>query len=188
VSDKQATVSAGLSGIGDRIRTIREELDLSQTELAEAVGVSRGLVGQWETHKKQPGTDNLAALVRYTSVSADYILGLDPSHRPRARQIRQPIETAPKHGAAILTDGSGLMTVPDPESTAEPPEEVFRLLGPGARPTGKIRMPRTVTAARLQYEWEGTGREWFDIPVVDVESLPPAPPRPEPSLPLKKGG
>jgi transcriptional regulator with XRE-family HTH domain len=39
--DKQATM-------GDRIRTLREARGFSQQQLADAVGVTKGAVGQWE--------------------------------------------------------------------------------------------------------------------------------------------
>ena len=42
------------SSLGDRIRRARENLDLTQRELSELVGVSRETVGNWETGTSTP--------------------------------------------------------------------------------------------------------------------------------------
>jgi hypothetical protein len=49
-----------------------------------------------------------------------------------------------------------------------------RDLGDDTRPTGKLRLLRDNSTARLQQEWAGSfGTEWFDIPAVEVPYLPP---------------
>ena len=45
--------------IGARIRTAREEQGWTQDQLAEAVGVSRSAVAQWETGRAGQVTGNL---------------------------------------------------------------------------------------------------------------------------------
>ena len=52
--------------IGDEIRRVRTRAGMSQTVLAKKVGVSRGLVGQWETHEKKPGRENLKKIADET--------------------------------------------------------------------------------------------------------------------------
>jgi transcriptional regulator with XRE-family HTH domain len=52
--------------IGDRIRLARQAAGLSQRELATAVGVSHGIVGQWESHRKNPGATNLLKIAAVT--------------------------------------------------------------------------------------------------------------------------
>lgn len=61
--------------IGHRIKQARTAAGLSQTDLARATGVSRGLVGQWESHRKKPGRDVLAKIARATSVTVEFLLG-----------------------------------------------------------------------------------------------------------------
>lgn len=53
---------------GDRIRKARTDAKLSQRQLADRVGVSDGLVGQWETYLKEPGRDNLFKIAEVTLV------------------------------------------------------------------------------------------------------------------------
>lgn len=47
----------------------------SQAKFAKEVGVSRGLAGQWESHVKKPGRDNLAKIAKATMVSMEYLTG-----------------------------------------------------------------------------------------------------------------
>lgn len=61
------------------LKEMRSKKGMTQGELAKAVGVSPGNVGDWETGKSKPGYNALAALARIFEVSADYLLELDPS-------------------------------------------------------------------------------------------------------------
>jgi transcriptional regulator with XRE-family HTH domain len=62
--------------IGTRIAWARKKAGYhSQGTFATALGVSRGLVGQWEAHGKTPGRDNLAKIALLCGISADYLLG-----------------------------------------------------------------------------------------------------------------
>lgn len=67
-----------LMDIGDRIKRARRDAGLSQRALAKAIGVSFGAVGQWESHVKTPGRDNVLAVAKETLVSVDWILGESP--------------------------------------------------------------------------------------------------------------
>jgi transcriptional regulator with XRE-family HTH domain len=50
--------------IGDRIKHARIAAGLSQRELATLVGVSHGIIGQWEAHIKKPGRETLRRLAQ----------------------------------------------------------------------------------------------------------------------------
>jgi transcriptional regulator with XRE-family HTH domain len=65
--------------IGHRIKRFREDAGMTQTELARAVGVSRGLVGQWESHRKKPGREILRRLAEATMTNAGALLGEQPN-------------------------------------------------------------------------------------------------------------
>ncbi len=52
----------GTSISGDEIKQIRSERDLSQSELAEQLGVSAGTVSNWERGKSRPESDKLDQL------------------------------------------------------------------------------------------------------------------------------
>ena len=59
----------GDDGIGARIRAARREKGWTQEALADAVGVSRSAVAQWETDRAGQVTSNLARIA--TALGAD---------------------------------------------------------------------------------------------------------------------
>ena len=73
--------------IGDRIRKVRLNAGLFQTGLAKAIGVSRGLIGQWEAHIGKPGRDKLEKLSALTGVSIDYLLGISEDAMPNGTTV-----------------------------------------------------------------------------------------------------
>lgn len=58
------------------LKRLRTENGVTQPQLAEALGVSKGNVADWETGKSLPGYKAIIKLAKYFDVSADYILGL----------------------------------------------------------------------------------------------------------------
>ena len=66
---------------GEKIRLLREEKELNQTELGEAVGMTQRKISYLECGRYEPSFDDLRALCRYFQVSADYLLGF-PKNLP----------------------------------------------------------------------------------------------------------
>ena len=64
---------------GEKIRLLREEKELNQTELGEAVGMTQRKISYLECGRYEPSFDDLRALCRYFQVSADYLLGFPKS-------------------------------------------------------------------------------------------------------------
>ena len=64
-----------------RLKQLRTENHMTQVQLAEKLGVSKGTVAMWETDKRSPGFDALADLSELFNRRIDYILGYsdDPS-------------------------------------------------------------------------------------------------------------
>ena len=60
----------------DRVKGLREALDLSQADLAERIGVSRETVSGYEQGRFAPGLRALVSLCVVLACSADYLLGL----------------------------------------------------------------------------------------------------------------
>lgn len=60
--------------VGERIRQVRRERSWTQTDLANAIGVSRSAVAQWETDRAGQVRDNLTRIARALDVSAEYLL------------------------------------------------------------------------------------------------------------------
>lgn len=63
--------------IGDRLRNIREDKDLKQTEVAKAIHITNKVLSSYERNISLPTIDTLVDLCNYYHVSADYILQTD---------------------------------------------------------------------------------------------------------------
>src|SRR5215469_18189431 len=66
--------------IGARIKDAREDQGWTQDQLAEAVGVSRSAVAQWETGRAGQVTANLTKVAAALGVGVEYLMyGRDKS-------------------------------------------------------------------------------------------------------------
>ena len=62
--------------IGERLRELRTEHNISQMELSRATGLSQSSIARWELGKSEPTASAIIALAKYFKESADYLLGL----------------------------------------------------------------------------------------------------------------
>lgn len=79
--------------LGNRIALARQRAGYrTQGAFAEALGVSRGLVGQWESHNKRPGRDNLLKIAELCGITAEYLAGTAPETRTVANLSDREID------------------------------------------------------------------------------------------------
>ena len=71
--------------LGERIRLLREERELNQTELGEAVDMTQRRVSYIENNRYEPSVDDIRAFCKFFNVSADYLMGF-PKHLPYPRK------------------------------------------------------------------------------------------------------
>ena len=62
--------------IGERLRILRKNRKISQETLAEAIGVSKSTVSQYETNINDPSDPVKIGIAKYFNVSIDYLMGL----------------------------------------------------------------------------------------------------------------
>lgn len=60
----------------DILKDIMDEQNLTQTKLAELIGVKQSQVSEWLSGKSKPGYDNLKSISKELGVSGDVLLGL----------------------------------------------------------------------------------------------------------------
>ncbi len=60
----------------DRLRDLRSERGLNQSELAKELGTTQRRVSYWETGKVEPDLVSLCKLAEYFGVSLDFLVGL----------------------------------------------------------------------------------------------------------------
>ena len=62
--------------LGEKVRNLREDKDLNQTQLGKAVGMTQRKLSYIECGKCEPSVDDIVALCNFFKVSADYLLGI----------------------------------------------------------------------------------------------------------------
>jgi len=65
-----------MKGLGETIKALRIEKGLTQPELAEIIGVLKGMISIWENNVNEPKATHIKNLALALEVSSDYLLGL----------------------------------------------------------------------------------------------------------------
>ena len=60
----------------ERLKSMREDHDLTQTDIADLLQTTRQQVSKWETGVQMMGVDKYITLAKYYNISTDYLLGL----------------------------------------------------------------------------------------------------------------
>ena len=68
--------------MGERIKQLRKEKGMTQTDLAHTLNVTKGTVSTWETNSRVPGFDTLNALSDLFERRLDYIMGRSDDATP----------------------------------------------------------------------------------------------------------
>ena len=63
--------------VGENVRALRDERNLSQGQLAEKINTTDDSIFSWEKGRSQPSIEYLCALCKALGVSADYLIGLE---------------------------------------------------------------------------------------------------------------
>ena len=61
--------------LGERIRNLREDRDLNQTQLGNAVNMTQRKISYIECGKFEPSIEDIVAFCHFFQVSADYLIG-----------------------------------------------------------------------------------------------------------------
>lgn len=67
---------------GERIKNLREDMRLTQEDLALQIGVGVQQINRYENQKTEPDADIVARLADALGVSSDYLLGLSDNPIP----------------------------------------------------------------------------------------------------------
>ena len=74
-----------MPGVGDRIREIREARTLTQDQLADRSGVSKGFLSDIENGKRNPSSEYVLKIANALGASIDYLLRGEEATQPSAR-------------------------------------------------------------------------------------------------------
>lgn len=68
---------------GEKIRNLREDRDLNQTQLGEAVNMTQRKISYIECGRYEPSLDDITAFCHFFKISADYLLGIPDKYRKK---------------------------------------------------------------------------------------------------------
>lgn len=118
---------------GATIKTLREQKNLTQTELAERLGVSSKAVSKWETAKGLPDISLLKPLAEALSVSVMELMSGAPvtNQNKSGNLLRSKFYVCPVCGNLIRTMGEAVISccgIPLPPLDADEPDEAHRIV------------------------------------------------------------
>lgn len=65
------------NNFGERLRTLRQERNIGQVQLAKELDVGKSIVSLWELGRCEPTLSKLIAMAKFFGVSIDYLAGLE---------------------------------------------------------------------------------------------------------------
>ena len=76
----------------ERIKQLRKKKGISQSELAELIGVKNNTVSTWERGTRKPDFEALKLLSNYFEVSFEYILGSSDKEEARVKPTQDELD------------------------------------------------------------------------------------------------
>ena len=76
----------------ERIKQLRKKKGISQSELAELIGVKNNTVSTWERGTRKPDFEALNLLSNYFAVSFEYILGSSDKEEARVKPTQDELD------------------------------------------------------------------------------------------------
>ena len=65
---------------GEKIRDLREDADLNQTQLGEMLNMTQRKISYLECGKYEPSIEDIAVICNFFKVSADYLIGIQKGY------------------------------------------------------------------------------------------------------------
>ena len=72
--------------INENLKAMREDKDLTQTQLGKLLNMSQRKISHLERRNSEPTTDEIIEICKLFKVSADYMLGLTNEPKPLPRK------------------------------------------------------------------------------------------------------
>lgn len=93
-----------------RLKTLRDERDISQAELAKNIDIGASTIGMWETGERFPTAQYLDKVATYFNVTTDYLLG----------------RTDSKQG--VVLEGVYFRVASEAQEAGVPPEDIEKII------------------------------------------------------------
>lgn len=83
--------------IAEKIKILRKKYNLTQTDIAKKLGITRSSVNAWEMGISIPSTQYIVELAQLFNVSSDYLLGISKTSTISVNGLSEE-EIAALHG------------------------------------------------------------------------------------------
>ena len=70
-----------------RLKQLRQKHKLTQSELADILGLKPTAISNYESNRNEPSFNKLIALSKYFDVSCDYLLGITDAYLPIGGEV-----------------------------------------------------------------------------------------------------
>lgn len=78
--------------VKNRIRDLREDLDLRQIDVAKATGIDQKTLSNYETGKTNPDSFAIIRLAEFFDVTTDYLIGYSGRNIRKSKDIYDTID------------------------------------------------------------------------------------------------
>lgn len=87
----------------NRLRDLREDRDLRQIDVSNAIGIDQRTLSNYETGKTNPDSFAIIKLCDFYNVSADYLLGREVQEKTTSDEIITRLEKL-QHEITLIID------------------------------------------------------------------------------------
>nr|DAX81399.1 MAG TPA: repressor protein [Caudoviricetes sp.] len=100
-----------MSSFGNRLKTLRENHNLSQKEFANILNIANSTLSQYESDKRVPSDEVKLQIAKYFNVTTDYLLGNETKNKEHnlPDKDEKDIAKSMKKLKEQLKDEQGLM-------------------------------------------------------------------------------
>ena len=99
----------------ERLRELRQNKGLSQSQLAYALNISKSAISMYELGKREPDLETLECIADYFNVDINYLVGQEDGSMyyldPEAAEIAQEVQQRPE--LKVLFDASRKVSADD---------------------------------------------------------------------------
>lgn len=101
--------------LGDRIKQLRKEKDLTQEEMADQLSLNRATISNWEIDRASPDAKTIIQLADFFNVTVDYLMGISDSPQtnfsPKADKLLKAISLAEELPEEKITELADILEV-----------------------------------------------------------------------------
>lgn len=91
-----------MASTGERIKALREEFSIKQSDLGKMLGVSDGTISDYEKDRTQPNIDKLRIMAQMFGTSTDYLIGHSCDRRTMDQQMAEVAAQEPEIKQIVL--------------------------------------------------------------------------------------